>query len=110
MGNIRFSKHNSIYYFESNPFQEGSYQAVKYIDTKLDGFFSQNQLKNLDNIKDIMSKEASDLNCNVIINFKYGQKEAGLIKNLFVNDDILWFGKGELVRVTEQILNKILNQ
>lgn len=87
---MHWSEYNGIY------FVEGSTPAAKRsleINTELNQFFSQNQLKTLDDLKARMAQEAATAGCNAVVDFKYGQRSS-FFKSIFGMDDVLWFGTG----------------
>ena len=82
-------------------FIEGHEDYVKNLGTieyKKGGFFN-NQLKNLDNVKEQLAYKAKQLGGNAVVNFKYGQKNKSWFRSLLlsIDDDINWYGYGEVV-------------
>lgn len=85
---INISAHISVY--KGYVFIEGDYSAadkVKEVNVELKGIGAQ--LKNINDIKDELIKQAEQNNCNCIVNFKYGQKAA-----LLALDDVKFYGSG----------------
>ncbi|MFD1950243.1 hypothetical protein ACFSGX_05620 [Sphingomonas arantia] len=71
---------------------------MRQLDTKIDGWFSQSQLKSLDNIKDVMVDQARADGANAIVNFKYGQKNS-FWRSLLSVDDVYWFATGATAKI-----------
>ena len=102
---MKLVKYKDIYFFESNI---KDINIIKHITTKIDGFFTQSQLKNLDSVKENLYNQAKINNSNCIINFKYGQKQNSFLNSFFSLDDIYWFGEGDLVFLKEKEIKKYL--
>jgi hypothetical protein len=79
-----------VLFFESNP---PNVQVLAPISTELNGFFAQNQLRTLDDLKTQMCRLTIQHEGNCIIRFKYGQRST-FWKSLFGMDDVLWYGTG----------------
>lgn len=99
-------------------FIEGDEEYVQFIgpiEYKKDSFYNQ-QFKNLDNVKDQMSRKAHEKGANAIINFKYGQKTTSFWRSLFLSldDNVNWYGSGSAVVLPmdriEEIKNEIKNK
>lgn len=72
---------------------------IAAIDTKIDGWFSQSQLKSLDSIKDVMVRQVKERGGNAVIDFKYGQKNS-FWRSLMSIDDVYWFASGSIATVS----------
>lgn len=71
-------------------FIEGDHpRAVKRYsaETRVGGFGAQ--LRNLNDLKDIMAQNARNCGCNCVVNFSYGQKS-----KLIAIDDVAFIGNG----------------
>lgn len=82
-------------------FIEGPFPVIKFIEivsTRLNGFFSQNQLKTLGDLEMKISILAKQKGGNAVINFKYGQKST-FGKSLLGMDDVFWYGCGNIVYI-----------
>jgi hypothetical protein len=97
-----FSTHKQIY------FVEGPVSGAKRfgpISTELNSFFSQNQLKSLDDLKDKMCDFVRSKGGNAVLDFKYGQRNT-FWKSLLGMDDVLWYGSGEIASIDPCNLQK----
>lgn len=91
-----WAEHKGVFFIEGRP--EGAV-CLQPINTELNEFFSQNQLKTLDDLKDRMAQLARGVrDCNAVIEFQYGQRSS-FLKSIFGMDNILWFGSGQLAKV-----------
>jgi hypothetical protein len=57
------------------------------------------QLKNLEDVKQLMAKEVMLVGGNAVIEFNYGQKSVGFWRSLFDRDDVNWYGEGRIAVV-----------
>ena len=98
--------HNGIIFIEGHEDYLKSLGKVVY---KKEGFYN-NQLKNLDNVKEQLSMKARELGGNAIINFKYGQKNTTWFKSalLLFDDNVNWYGDGEIVVISEEKYDSII--
>ena len=92
---------NGIYFIED------SHQHDKFLShIKADLSFKIGaHLKNLNDVKKILSEKAKLLGANAVINFKYGQKSRWL-----AIDDVAFYGKGDAVLLNSYDLEKIKQQ
>ena len=97
-----WAEHQGVYFVEAMP---AGAQILKSIDTKLDGFFTQSQLKSLDAIKDKMVIAVQEAGGNAVIDFKYGQRST-FWKSLFGMDNVLWHASGTIARIDAAALAK----
>ena len=86
-------------------FIEGQEDYIKNLGKvayKKDSFYN-NQLKNLDNVKEQLADKAIQAGGNAIINFKYGQKNTSWFRSMLLafDDNVNWFGEGEIVILEE---------
>ena len=82
---------NGIYFVEGIP---GGARRISPVSTKIDGFFTNAQLKSLDDIKAAMALEAKRRGGNAVVAFKYGQKQKSFWSSLFSLDDVRWEASG----------------
>jgi len=89
-------------------FIEGAPQEAKFIEavsTELNGFFSQNQLKSLDDVKEKMYSYILSKGGNCLIDFKYGQRST-FWKSIFGMDDVLWYASGKIATIDPALIPK----
>jgi hypothetical protein len=87
---MHWSVHQGIYFVEGRPSEFVPQGAVR---EEISGFLTQNQLKSLDDLKDKMARQAKQLGCNSVCDFKYGQRST-FWKSIFAMDDVHWYGSG----------------
>lgn len=80
-------------------------KQIRSIDTKIDGWFSQSQLKSLDTVKDVMVTQVRVAGGNAVINFKYGQRNS-FWRSLMSVDDVFWFATGTIAQVNKADLDR----
>ena len=88
--------------FEGITFVEGclpSARIIKPIRVEIGGVLTSAQLKNLDDVKRLMAKEARTAGGNAVVEFKYGQRSVGFLRSLFDRDDVHWYGEGKAALV-----------
>ena len=66
------------------------------LDDKLMG---GSQLRNLDDVKDILVKKVKAAGGNALVGFTYGQRQASFWKSIFSLDDVIWWGKGKAAKI-----------
>ena len=79
-------------------FVEGEVPPLRLIgpiQTEINGFFTSNQLKNLDDLQKKMAKTVCERGGNAILNFQYGQRST-FWKSLLGRDDVFWYGSGQI--------------
>lgn len=87
-------------------FIEGDHpRAIKRYsaETRVGGFGAQ--LRNLNDLKDIMSQNARNCGCNCVVNFSYGQKS-----KLIAIDDVAYIGNGYYAILSPVDYNSIVSQ
>ena len=95
-----FDCYNGIYFVEGHP----PAKAIKPILTRLDGyFFSQSQLKSLDDVKTAMIKIVKQSGGNAVIDFKYCQKSS-FWRSLLSIDDVRWEASGMIAQIDPAVL------
>lgn len=90
-----YAEYQGVYFIEGSP-KEASPLAP--ISSELNGFFSQNQLKSLDDLKARMCVLVQEKGGNCVIDFKYGQRST-FWKSLFGMDNVLWHASGMIARI-----------
>jgi hypothetical protein len=95
-----------VLFFESTP---PNVQVLAPISTELNGFFSQNQLRTLDDLKTQMCRLAIQRGGNCIIGFKCGQRST-FWKSLIGMDDVLWYGTGYIGLINKPSLKRKNNE
>ncbi|NIZ14722.1 hypothetical protein [Phaeobacter sp. HF9A] len=71
-----------------------NFVPIEKLSTQLNSGFGQDQLKSLRDVKEAMAKEALSLGGNYIASFTYGQKNGGVLQQLWSVDNVLWYGEG----------------
>lgn len=92
--------------FQDIVFIEGEHpRAVKKYnaETRVSGFGAQ--LKNLNDLKQIMAQTAKTHGCNCVVNFSYGQKA-----KLLAIDDVAFMGNGYYAVLSEADYQSIVSQ
>ena len=100
------SLHNGIIFVEG---QEDYIKNLGKVIYKREGFYN-NQLKNLDNVKEQLSIKAKNAGGNAIINFKYGQKSTSWFRSMLLayDDNVNWFGEGDIVMLSKEKYDAII--
>lgn len=88
---MRYTVTDGVAFIEENV---PSARLIQGIETSMDSFFRQTQLKSIESLKQAMARRAIALGGNCIICFEYGQKQSSFWKSLLSLDDIYWQGKG----------------
>lgn len=99
---MHYAEHQGVYFVEGRPAEA---VALGSISTELNGFFSQNQLKSLDDIKARMCTVVREKGGNCVVDFNYGQRST-FLKSLFGMDNVLWHASGTIARIDPAILPK----
>ena len=95
-----FSERNGVFFIE------GSIPGAKPIcalSSELNGMFTQNQLKTLDDLKDKMTHLVRAKGGNAVVQFKYGQRTS-FWKSIFGMDDVHWYGTGMIAQIDPSTL------
>lgn len=94
--------YDGVYFVEGSP---AGARSIRPISTTLNGcWFSQSQLKSLDDIKSVMAREALQHGGNAVINFKYCQKSS-FWRSLLSIDDVRWESSGTIAIINPASLN-----
>lgn len=92
--------YKGIYFIEGHP----AGRTIKPISTRLDGiWFSESQLKSLDDVKDAMIKAVKNAGGNAVIDFKYCQKTS-FWRSLLSIDDVRWEASGTIAKIDPRVL------
>jgi len=91
--------YNDIIFIEA-PFGDG--QVVSKVSADL-SFKIGAHLKNLNDVKADLAAKAKQLGCNLICEFKYGQKS-----RLLAIDDVAFFGSGIAMKVSPETYSNII--
>jgi hypothetical protein len=88
-------------------FIEGEFtNAKKHSMIKSDlSFKIGSQLKNLNDVKQVLAQKAKQNGCNAVLNFKYGQKSRWL-----AIDDVAFFGEGECATLSHEDYQALLEK
>lgn len=78
-------------------------RSIGSIQTEINNFLTQNQLKTLDDLQKKMSQIVRKNGGNAVLNFQYGQRSS-FWKSLFGRDDVYWYGSGQMVVLNPQDL------
>jgi hypothetical protein len=95
---IHYSKYEDVYFIEESI---NNVNIIQHIETEINQFFGQSQLKSLPDVKKKMYDIIKKYNGNAIINFKYGQRST-FWKSIFGLDDVLWYGSGDVVLLSDK--------
>ncbi len=100
------SLHNGIIFIEG---PEDYLKNCGKVTYKKDSYYN-NQLKNLDNVKEQLAQKAKEFGGNAIINFKYGQKSTTWFRSLLLSldDNVNWYGEGEVVVLSQDTYDDIV--
>jgi Ni,Fe-hydrogenase III component G len=86
------AEYKGIYFVEGMP---NSTRVIQDISTEINQFFSQSQLKTLDDVKEQMINVVENQGGNAVVDFRYGQKSS-FWKSLIAVDDVRWFASGKI--------------
>ncbi len=96
-----FDIHKGVYFVEGVPIGA---RRISAISTKLDGVFSNSQLKSLDDVKDKMVSDVKAKGGNAVIDFKYAQKSS-FWRSLISLDDVRWEASGIVANIDPSSLS-----
>jgi len=97
-----FSEFKGVFFIEGAPSEA---RVIAGISSELNGFFSQNQLRSLDDLKEKMKDDVIGRGGNCVIDFKYGQRST-FWKSLLGMDNVFWYGTGKIARIDPADLQK----
>lgn len=94
------SIHKGIAFIEGD---EPNARKIGIVEYQKEGFYNQ-QLKDLDVVKDQLAKKAAAMGCNAVINFTYGQKSTSWFRALLLtyDDNINWYGSGTAAIISKE--------
>ena len=90
-----YSEVGGVYFIEGRPVEAS---LIEPLSSELNGFFAQNQLKTLDDLKLKMREFILAKGGNCLVDFQYGQRSS-FWKSIFGMDDVLWYGSGIVARI-----------
>lgn len=90
-----WAEYKNVFFVEGTP--PGA-RLMNRLDTKIDGFFAQSQLKSLDTVKDKMVIAVLAAGGNAVVDFKYGQRTS-FWSSFTSLDDVRWFASGVIAVV-----------
>ena len=96
-----YSKDFGVFFVEGFP--TGT-TIIRDISTILDGYFSNVQLRSLNDLKREMAKEVLSHGGNAVVDFKYGQRTGGFWECLFSHDNVRWTGQGKIAIIDPSVL------
>lgn len=101
------SFHNGIAFIEGG---EPNSRKVGHVEYAKDGFYNQ-QLKDLDAVKDQLANKARAMGANAVIDFVYGQKSTSWFRSMFLSldDNINWYGSGTAVVISPERMQEIVS-
>jgi len=97
-----FSEYKGVFFVEGTPREA---LIMESVSSELNDFFSQNQLRSLDDLKEKMHKYVLQRGGNCVIDFKYGQRST-FWKSLLGMDNVSWYGTGRIAKIDPSELNK----
>ncbi|MBR6514090.1 MAG: hypothetical protein IKT46_04565 [Clostridia bacterium] len=98
--------HNGVIFIEG---EEPGATVIGPIEYKKEGFYNQ-QLKDLDMVKDQLARRTQEMGGNAVKDFKYGQKSTSWFRSMLLSydDNINWYGNGIVVRLTPERYKEIV--
>lgn len=90
-----YAELQGVYFVEGSP---AGAVPIGPVSTELNGFFSQNQLKTLDDVKVRLCALVRERGGNAVVDFKYGQRST-FWKGLFGMDNVMWYATGTIARI-----------
>ena len=85
------SEFQGIQFIEGLP---GGARILRHLDIRIDGVFSQAQLKTIDDVKAALVPQIRAAGGNALVNFKYGQRSS-FWSTLVGIDNVGWYGSGD---------------
>lgn len=84
-------------------------KIVGSVEYTKDGFYNQ-QLKDLNAVKDQLAQKAWAMGANAIMNFTYGQKSTSWFRSMILalDDNVNWYGSGTAIVISDNRLNEII--
>jgi len=97
-----FAEYKGVYFIEGHPREAVPLHGVS---GELNGMFTQNHLKSLDDLKEKMRVSVLAAGGNCVIDFKYGQRST-FWKSLIGMDDVHWYGSGVTARIDPAVIER----
>lgn len=100
------SVHKGVAFIEGD---EPGARILGRVEYQKEGFYNQ-QLKDLDAVKDQLAQKARAMGGNAVKDFKYGQKSTGWFRSMLLSydDNINWYGNGTVIQISAERLQEIL--
>ena len=100
------SVHNGIVFIEGD---EPGAKILGNVEFQKKGFYNQ-QLKDLDMVKDQLAQKAKAMGGNAVKLFKYGQKSTSWFRSMLLSydDNINWYGTGTVVLLSAERAEELL--
>ena len=92
---MHFAKYKGVLFIEGSPREA---KVIAGIASELNGAFSQNQLRSLDDLKEKMRTVVIQRGGNCVVDFKYGQRST-FWKSLLGMDNVYWYGTGRIANI-----------
>ncbi len=94
------SIHNGIIFIEGD---EPGAKVIGGVEYQKKGFYNQ-QLKDLDMVKDQLAEKAKAMGGNAVKDFKYGQKSTSWLRSMILtyDDNINWYGSGTVILLSPE--------
>lgn len=100
------SIYKGIAFIEGDEPNAKKLRRVEYVK---DGFYNQ-QLKDLDAVKDQLAQKARAMGANAIMDFTYGQKSTSWFRSMLLafDDNVNWYGSGTAIVVSPERMEEII--
>ena len=101
------SVHKGVVFIEGN---EPDARIIGKVEYKKDGLYNQ-QLKNLDCVKEQLADKTISMGGNAVMAFEYGQKSTNWLRSmcLRLDDNINWYGSGIAIALSQERLAELLS-
>ncbi len=96
------AEYQGVFFVEGAP---AGAQRLAPVSTELNGLFSHNQLKSLDDLKSRLCVLVRERGGNAVVDFKYGQRST-FWKGLLGMDDVHWYASGTIAQIDPAVLSK----
>ena len=90
-----FAEYKNVFFIEGFPPEA---DVISEIASELNGAFSQNHLRSLDDLKEKMRAAVLKRGGNCVVDFKYGQRST-FWKSLLGMDNVYWYGTGKIATI-----------
>lgn len=104
------SLYQGFVFIEGNELNAKELGRVEYTKEGLGAFYNQ-QLKDLNAVKDQLAQKAKAMGANAVMNFTYGQKSTTWFRSMFLglDDNVNWYGSGTAIAISSERLDEIIN-